>query len=533
MRLLIVGVLAALLASASSAFAGLGQEATQKLYERVSPSLVAVKYTWESELGRRELAGTGIVVSDEGLVVCQLALFNMIIPDVQLTDFKIIVPDPAGGDADEIDAVLHGRDERYNLAFLQPKGNVKGAAKDGKKDDAKKEEKNEDKKSEAKAADEEKKVEPSNSDEKNSASKDAGEKKDAKTSASKDADENKHEHKWVPIKFEDAAVKVGEPVFSVGLLPEMAAYKSYIIESAVSVTLRGETPQVLVQGGGLTAVGSVVFNADDKAIGIVNMQGGQTPLLNDAASAMNAINNPPRFYLPAKDFLPALADPPSEGHPIKMPWIGVPQLTGLNKDVSEVYGLTNKPAVQVGEVIPDTPAAKAGLKQRDIIVTVDSQPLERGDEPDELPQIFRRQMGRMKVGQTIKFGVLRKKGEPLQEISVTTEEMPKRANKAKRWYAEDLGFSAREMVFTDTYVRRLKRDAKGVVVALVRPQSAAQNGGLKMNDLITELNREPVENIDSFKKSYEAFRKSKPKEAVVMVVLREGNTQTIRIEPPQ
>jgi serine protease Do len=521
MRLLIVGVLAALLATASSARADLGQEATQKLYERVTPSLVAVKYTWESELGRRELAGTGVVVSEDGLVICQLALFNMIIPDEQLTDFKIIVPDPAGGDADELDAVLHGRDERYNLAFLQPKSNVKAAKKDdghkddAKKDDAKKDEKKEEKKSDAKDADEK------------------DEKKVAKKSASKDADEKKQLHKWVPIKFEDLPVKVGEPIFSVGLLPEMAAYKSYILESAISVSLRGETPQVLVQGGGLAAVGGVVFNADGKAIGIVNMQGGQTPLLNDAASAMNAINNPPRFYLPAKDFLPALGDPPTEDHPITMPWIGIPQLTGLNKDVSEVYGLTNKPAVQVGEVIPDTPAAKAGLKQRDIIVTIDGEPLERGDEPDELPQIFRRQMQRMKVGQKIRFGVLRKKGEPLQEISVTTEEMPKRANKAKRWYAEDLGFSAREIVFTDTYVRRLKRDAKGVVVSLVRPQSAAQNGGLKMNDLITELNREPVEDLDSFKKSYEEFRKSKPKEAVVMVVLREGNTQTIRIEPPQ
>lgn len=516
--------------------AGLGQEATQKLYERVTPSLVAVKYTWESEMGRRELAGTGVVVRDDGLVICQLALFNMIIPDEQLTDFKIIVPDPAGGDADELDAVLHGRDERYNLAFVQPKANVKSAAKDDaksddkkKKDDGKKDAKKDDKKDDAKDSDDEKK-----SDEKKSDSKDADEKKDEKKTASKDSDgEKKPEHKWIPIKFEDVPVKVGEPVFSVGLLAEMAAYKSYIVESSVSVTLRGETPQVLVQGGGLTAVGSVVFNADGKAIGVVNMQMGQTPLLNDAASAMNAINNPPRFYLPAKDFLPALADPPVEGKPIKMPWIGVPQLTGLNKDVSEVYDLKNKPAVQVGEVIPDAPAAKAGLKQRDIIVTIDGQPLERGDEPDELPQIFRRQMQRMKVGQTIKLGVLRKKGEPLQEVSLTTEEMPKRANTAKRWYAEDLGFSSREMVFTDTYVRRLDRDAKGVIVAFVRPQSAAQNGGLKMNDLITELNREPVENIDSFKTSYEKFRKDKPKEAVVMVVRREGNTQTIRIEPPQ
>ena len=46
---------------------------------------------------------------------------------------------------------------------------------------------------------------------------------------------------------------------------------------------------------------------------------------------------------------------------------------------------------------------------------VNGEPLERGDEPEELPGIFRRHMSRKKVGETIKLGVLRAKGEPLQE----------------------------------------------------------------------------------------------------------------------
>jgi S1-C subfamily serine protease len=166
-------------------------------------------------------------------------------------------------------------------------------------------------------------------------------------------------------------------------------------------------------------------------------------------------------------------------------------------------------------------------------VKINGEPLERGDQPEELPQIFRRQLMRRKVGDVVKFGVLRARGEPLQEVTVTTAEMPRRANTARRWFAEDLGFSSREMVFTDTYARRLAPDAKGVIVAMIRPQSAAESADLKANDLVTELNRQPVENLDAFRKAYEAFRKDKPREAVVMVVLREGNTQTIRIEPPQ
>jgi hypothetical protein len=39
--------------------------------------------------------------------------------------------------------------------------------------------------------------------------------------------------------------------------------------------------------------------------------------------------------------------------------------------------------------------------------------------------------------------------------------------------------------------------------------------------------------LDEFQKSYEQARKDKPKEAVVLVVRREGSEDTVRIEPPQ
>jgi serine protease Do len=337
---------------------------------------------------------------------------------------------------------------------------------------------------------------------------------------------------WKPVKFEEVPVNIGDPVYSVGILPEMANYKPYFMEASVSAKLRGEQPQVLVQGG-LAAIGSPVFSPDGKAIGVVTWQPGQTILLNDQRNALGAVIQPPKFYIPTRDFALSLADPPKPGEPQKLPWMGVTQMTGLNKDVAEVYGLANQPAVQLGDVIPNQPGAKGGLQQGDIIVTMNGQPLERGDEPDEVPQILRRNVMRMKVGDVVTFSVLRERGQPVKDVKVTLEEMPKRPNSAKRWFAEDLGFSAREMVFMDTYARRLEPNATGVIVALIRPQSAAASARLQNNDLITELNREPVKDLEQFKKAYQAFRKASPREAVVVVVQREGNTQVIRIEPPQ
>jgi S1-C subfamily serine protease len=469
-------VLAVVAGAAPSPAPGASTELAKKLYEQASPSLVAVKYTWESELGRRELVGPGVVVSEDGLVMVPLSVFDMRIPDEQLKEFLLVVAHE-DRDAEEIEAQLLGRDERTNLAFLKPKADP----------------------------------------------------------GSKSESESKSESKsrsWKPIKFEEDPVQVGQPVYSVGILPEMANYKPYFMEAAVAATLRGETPQVLVNGG-LAAVGSPVFNADGKAIGVVAWQPGQPVFLNDPSNPLNAVTLPPKFYVPTRDFALALSDPPKAGEPQKLPWIGVPQLTGVNKDVAEVLGLTNKPAIEIGEVIPNTPAEKAGLKQGMIIVKMNGEPLERGDEPEELPQILRRKLLRMKVGDPVTFTVMTGKDQPTQDIKVTLEEQPRRQNTARRWFAEDLGFSVRESVFLDTYQRRLPPDAKGVIVSLIRPQSAAQAGELRREDLITELNREPVTDLDQFRKSYEEFRKAKPREAVVMVVQREGNTKVIRIEPPQ
>ena len=469
--------LVALLAPAAHA---VSPELAQKLYDQAAQSLVAVQFTWEHELGRRELTGAGVVVRDDGLVMAPLSVFDPRIPDEQMKDFKVLVAHQ-DRDTEELDATFLGRDERSGVAFLMPK---------------------------------------------------PGEGKGEGTGGSEKSPPSSSKREWKPIKFEEAPVRIGEPVYSVGVLPEMANYKPYFMEAAVSATLRGETPQVLVDGG-LAAVGSPVFNGEGKAVGVVAWQPGQPVFLNDPQNALAAVTTPPRFYVPTRDFQQGLSDPPKAGEPQRLPWLGVTQMQGVNKDVAEVFGLTNQPAVQIGDVIEGGPGDKAGLREGHIVVKLNGKPLERGDEPDELPQILSRQLRRMKVGDTVTMSVMTGRDQPMKDFTVTLAEMPPRPNTARRWYAEDLGFSVREMVFMDAYQRRLGPEAKGVVVSLIRPQSAAQSGRLRNNDLITELNREPVTDLDQFRKAYESFRKENPREAVVMVVQREGNTEVIRIEPPQ
>src|SRR3954454_24827621 len=129
-------------------------EAAQKLYDQASPSLVAVRYTWENELGRRELTGSGVVVSNDGLVVSPIYVFDNSIPDDQMKDFLIIVAHE-DRDAEEIEAEFCGRAERRGVAFLKAK-----------------------------------------------------------------PPKDKPTREWKPVKFEEVPVSIGDPVYSVGILPE-------------------------------------------------------------------------------------------------------------------------------------------------------------------------------------------------------------------------------------------------------------------------------------------------------------------------
>src|SRR5262249_49101616 len=160
-----------------------------------------------------------------------------------------------------------------------------------------------------------------------------------------------------------------------------------------------------------------------------------------------------------------------------------------------------------------------GLKTGDKILKLNGKDLERGDEPEETSRILLRNIRRMKVGEKVTFSVIRDRDKPAMDVAVTLEEQPKQSNVAKRYYAEDLGMSVREVVFADTYAKKVAPDTKGVVVAFVRQTSSAQTAGLRINDLVTEINKTPVQDLDNFKMLYKGCREKNPKELIILVVI--------------
>ena len=108
---------------------------------------------------------------------------------------------------------------------------------------------------------------------------------------------------------------------------------------------------------------------------------------------------------------------------------------------------------------------------------VNGKPLERGDEPSELPSILTRRLMRDKPGDKVTLSVVRE-NQPPKDIEITMGDYPMRAHQAKRSWADDLGFGTRDLVFSDRYGLKLPKDSQGVIVSLMRgPKAPAQTGG--------------------------------------------------------
>src|ERR1700750_2085291 len=81
------------------------------------------------------------------------------------------------------------------------------------------------------------------------------------------------------------------------------------------------------------------------------------------------------FAIPANMVRVVVASAKSGGTAVKRPWLGA-RLQAVTPEIAESLGLKLPNGALVASLVPNSPAAKAGLKPSDLIVGIDSQPVE-------------------------------------------------------------------------------------------------------------------------------------------------------------
>jgi serine protease Do len=197
---------------------------------------------------------------------------------------------------------------------------------------------------------------------------------------------------------------------------------------------------------------------------------------------------------------------------VRRAWLGV-QIQEIDDDFSQALGLRDKKGALVANTTPDTPGSKAGLKAGDVITTFNGRAISRSSE---LPLI----VSETTIGSTVDVVVIRD-GKPTT-IKVTLEERPNptaQADEAKKGEEaekpaesaatrQSLGITLSPL--TDEIRRRLKLDTaeNGVLIASVNASSDAATKGLRIGDLIIEINNTPITSPEQAAKIVAEARKA-------------------------
>jgi S1-C subfamily serine protease len=319
---------------------------------------------------------------------------------------------------------------------------------------------------------------------------------------------------------EKVKIEVGDAVLSFAMLGEPDGYERVVQSTRISGRIE-QPVTTYVTANGLGAPGTPVITLDGKRVGIiglVRLNRGTNARPNWATVAV---------VWPTERFIERLKNPPKGGAMVKRPWIGIQTLTAVTKDLAEYFKLGDRRGVIIGQVIPQSPAEKAGLKPEDIILAVNGKDL-KGTE-GQLVENFGNDIRERKIGEVLTFDVWR--AGKIEPLKVTLAEQPPGPAEAERYRIASFGLTVREMVLQDRLTRELPPTETGVVVAFVDSAGWAQDGGLRTDDIIKKVQDKDAPTLADFKKVFQEETKNKPKEIVLFVLRGTKETQLVRLEP--
>ncbi len=231
-------------------------------------------------------------------------------------------------------------------------------------------------------------------------------------------------------------------------------------------------------------------------------------------------------------------------------WLGV-ETHEVTADKAKELKLSAERGVVLGKIVPDSPAAKAGLKENDVVTEINGQRVEGAAQ-------FRRMIREIPAGRSIQLTVWREGRS--QTVSATLGKSEERRRSMKMVAPTPGAFAFRmpeipdvpsmewngNMVFGGGQPR-LGIDAEdlsgqlgtffgapegeGILVRDVNSGSAAEKSGVKAGDVITSLNGERIRTVGELREKLSAKRDDKDR-TVKLGVLRNKSEISLTVELP-
>jgi serine protease Do len=208
----------------------------------------------------------------------------------------------------------------------------------------------------------------------------------------------------------------------------------------------------------------------------------------------------------AKDLIPQLR---VKGK-VTRGWMGV-MIQPVTPEVAESLGLKDPTGALVGTVMQGSPAQQAGVQIGDVITEFDGKPIKGSSD---LPIL----VARTPINKRVELKIIRAKTE--KKLSIVVGEMKEETPALADVETQKLGLTVQKL--TPDIAENLGiGTVEGVVVTDVEQNSLAEEAGFRRGDVVVEINRKPIRNIEEYRREVQASKKSK---SVLFLVKRGNNT---------
>jgi serine protease Do len=232
-------------------------------------------------------------------------------------------------------------------------------------------------------------------------------------------------------------------------------------------------------------------------------------------------------------------------------WLGV-GVSEVSADKMKALKLPEERGALLGKIVPDSPAAKAGLRENDVVLEINGQRIEGTEQ-------FRRMIHEIPAGRTANLTVWRDGRSQSIKVTVGKQEagnMKVFADGPKSFAFKMPTMPAMPDLSGLEHLRTFSMispghpllgidaenlegdfgnyfgapDGEGVLVRGVFANSAAAKAGLKVGDVITRLNGERIRNSSELREKLMTSHEAK---SIQLGVLRNKSAITLTVELPQ
>lgn len=292
--------------------------------------------------------------------------------------------------------------------------------------------------------------------------------------------------KFPALEFTNSdELMVGDVVLAIGNPFGVGQTVTHGIISALARTQVGITDyQFFIQT-------DAAINPGNSGGALVDMN-GRLAGINTAIYSRSGGSQGIGFAIPANMVRVVVASAKSGGTAVKRPWLGA-KLQAVTPEIAETLGLRSPTGALVASVVPNGPAAKAGLKSSDLITGIDGQAV---DDPNAFDYRF----ATRPLGGSAQID-LQRTGRPLK-LTIALETAPDSGRNELVITTRSPFQGARISTITPAVADELHLDAdtEGVVVTDIGDGTAAQNVGFQKGDIILSVNNQKIARTSDLEK---------------------------------